>query len=171
MIKVLTTKIKQWRGIFPSRAHSCIIDHTATFASINNLHLGKWIFIGPKSFIDCKGKVIIDDGAILSSWVVILSSSHNYSSKISVPYGGDDILGTVRLGKGCWIGFGAMILPGVTIGDGAIVGAGAVVTRDVPPGTIVGGNPAVIIKERSSNDWKSLVQNENYRIKLKLEQS
>lgn len=48
----------------------------------------------------------------------------------------------VRLGDDVWVGTGAIILPGVTIGDGAIVGAGSVVTRDVPAGVTVVGNPA-----------------------------
>lgn len=46
-----------------------------------------------------------------------------------------------------WIGINSTILPGVTIGYGAIVGANSVVTHDVPPMTVVGGNPAKVIKE------------------------
>jgi acetyltransferase-like isoleucine patch superfamily enzyme len=52
-----------------------------------------------------------------------------------------------RIGKNCFIGAHSIILPGVTVGDGSIVAAGAVVNRDVPPGSIVAGNPAKIIKE------------------------
>ena len=48
----------------------------------------------------------------------------------------------VRIGANVWIGGGAIILPGVTIGDDAIIGAGSVVTRDVPDGATVAGNPA-----------------------------
>jgi len=48
----------------------------------------------------------------------------------------------VQIGRHVWIGGGAILLPGVRIGDGAIVGAGSVVTRDVPAGAIVKGNPA-----------------------------
>jgi acetyltransferase-like isoleucine patch superfamily enzyme len=51
----------------------------------------------------------------------------------------------VLIGKKCFIGARAIILKGVTIGDGAIVGAGAVVTRDVPAGAVVAGNPALPI--------------------------
>ncbi|MBU3548020.1 acyltransferase [Polynucleobacter sp. P1-05-14] len=52
----------------------------------------------------------------------------------------------VNIGDGVWIGMNATILKGVNIGDGAIVAAGAVVTSDVPPGAMVAGVPAKIIK-------------------------
>lgn len=48
----------------------------------------------------------------------------------------------VRIGNDVWIGGGAILLPGVNVGDGAVIGAGSVVTRDVPAGAIVVGNPA-----------------------------
>ena len=52
----------------------------------------------------------------------------------------------IRICKKAWIGTDVKVLKGVTIGEGAIVGAGSVVTRDVPAWTVVGGNPAVVIK-------------------------
>ena len=48
-----------------------------------------------------------------------------------------------------WIGMNSIILKGVTIGEGAVVGAGSVVTKDVPPWTVVGGNPAIVLKKLS----------------------
>jgi len=53
----------------------------------------------------------------------------------------------IRIGRDCWIGANAVILPGVHLGDRVIVGAGAVVTRDVPPGATVVGNPARPVSE------------------------
>jgi maltose O-acetyltransferase len=50
----------------------------------------------------------------------------------------------VRIGHNVWIGGGAIVLPGVTVGDDAVIGAGSVVTRDVPPGAVVVGNPAKV---------------------------
>ena len=53
---------------------------------------------------------------------------------------------------GVWIGNRAVILPGVRIGAGAIVGAGSVVTHDVPPGTVVAGNPARIVRQLAQGE-------------------
>src|SRR3546814_7623079 len=53
----------------------------------------------------------------------------------------------VTLGRNVWIGGAAVILPGVSIGDNAVIGAGSVVTKDVPAGCVVAGNPAKMIRE------------------------
>ncbi|MBO4205572.1 CatB-related O-acetyltransferase [Micromonospora echinofusca] len=64
----------------------------------------------------------------------------------SMPSRGDTVVG-----NDVWFGYRATVLPGVRIGDGAIIAAGAVVTTDVPPYTIVGGNPATPIRRRFSD--------------------
>ncbi|WP_366917697.1 DapH/DapD/GlmU-related protein [uncultured Pseudokineococcus sp.] len=51
-----------------------------------------------------------------------------------------------------WIGAACILLPGRRVGRGAVVGAGSVVTRDVPPYTVVAGNPAVVVRRRLAND-------------------
>ena len=53
----------------------------------------------------------------------------------------------VTIGNDVWIGGNVTILPGITIGDNVVVAAGAVVTKDVPPNTLVGGVPAIKIKD------------------------
>lgn len=64
-----------------------------------------------------------------------------------LPYKGDTVIG-----NDVWIGYEALIMPGVKIGNGAIVAARSVVTKDVPAYTIVGGNPAESVKERFAPD-------------------
>ena len=58
----------------------------------------------------------------------------------------------IHIGKCCWIGAGAVILPGVTIGDNTVVGAGSVVTHDLPSGVVAFGNPCRVIREISDRD-------------------
>lgn len=60
--------------------------------------------------------------------------------------------GDTVIGNDVWIGYEATIMPGVKIGDGAIIGAKSVVTKDVKPYTIVGGNPAKVIRQRFSDE-------------------
>lgn len=60
--------------------------------------------------------------------------------------------GDTTVGNDVWIGYEATIMAGVTIGDGAIIGSKSVVTKDVPPYTIVGGNPAKEIRKRFSDE-------------------
>jgi acetyltransferase-like isoleucine patch superfamily enzyme len=51
-----------------------------------------------------------------------------------------------HVGRNCFVGGGSIILPGVTIGDNCVIGAGSVVTKDVPPRSIVAGNPAKVVR-------------------------
>ncbi|HEY9853992.1 MAG TPA: Vat family streptogramin A O-acetyltransferase [Leptolyngbyaceae cyanobacterium] len=63
------------------------------------------------------------------------------------PFKGDTVIG-----NDVWIGYEAVIMPGVKVGDGAIIAAKSVVTKDVKPYTIVGGNPAQVIRQRFSDE-------------------
>ena len=58
----------------------------------------------------------------------------------------------VRIGRNCWIGAGAIILPGVSIGDNTVIGAGSVVTKDVPANTVAVGNPCRTIRPINEHD-------------------
>jgi virginiamycin A acetyltransferase len=64
-----------------------------------------------------------------------------------LPYKGDTVIG-----NDVWIGYEAVVMPGVKVGDGAIVAAKSVVVGDVPPYAIVGGNPAKLIRQRFGDD-------------------
>ena len=69
-----------------------------------------------------------------------------------LPFKGDTVIG-----NDVWIGRDSVIMPGVTIGDGAIVAAYSVVAKDVPPYSVVGGNPARLIKKRFDEELTALL--------------
>lgn len=58
----------------------------------------------------------------------------------------------VHIGRNCWIGAGALIMPGVTIGDNTVIGAGSVVTRDIPSNVVAVGNPCKVMREIGDRD-------------------
>ena len=62
----------------------------------------------------------------------------------------------VTIEDNVWIGGKSIILPGITIHEGAVIGMGAVVTKDVPKGAVVGGNPAKILKYRNIKKYDEL---------------
>jgi acetyltransferase-like isoleucine patch superfamily enzyme len=115
--------------------------------------------------IICDSRVVIGDYAMIS-WNVVLMDT--YRVPLTIPERRRELElvsgRTLRLpeanmpgqpihiGRNVWIGFDACVLPGVTIGEGSIVGARSVVTENVPPFTVVAGNPARIIREISRED-------------------
>lgn len=97
-------------------------------------------------FILAKDKVEIGKNSTLAYGVTILTSAdpNGPENRLSALY--PPKKAPVVIGDDCWIGANSTILAGVTIGDFCIVAAGAVVTKDVPSGTMVAGNPAMVKK-------------------------
>jgi acetyltransferase-like isoleucine patch superfamily enzyme len=138
---------------------------SATLHFPKGIRIGKYCRIGLNCHLDGEGGVTIGDGTILAPHVVILSSSHNYNQTQYLPYNELDEKRPVTIGRGCWLGWGVMIVPGVTIGDGAVIAMGSVVTKDVPAGALVGGNPAKIINERDTAFIQQAVAEDRYYLK------
>lgn len=123
------------------------------------VRLGSYALVHGARII-CDSEIEIGDYALIS-WNVVLMDTYRLSmnpeqrraqlqraamskSRIAT---GDIPARPIRIERNVWIGFDACILPGVTIGEGSVVGAKSVVTTDVPPFTIVAGNPAKLIRK------------------------
>jgi acetyltransferase-like isoleucine patch superfamily enzyme/MoaA/NifB/PqqE/SkfB family radical SAM enzyme len=109
--------------------------------------IGKRTVIGRDSFISAADSIVIGDNCLLAPNVHISDTGHN-SMNVAIPMIDQGVIRgkPVTIGNNCWIGINAVILPGVVVGEGAIIGANAVVTKDIPAYSIVGGNPAKVIK-------------------------
>ena len=105
-----------------------------------NIRLGDGVFLNFNCVILDVVEVTIGDRTQIGPAVQIYAADHPRDAETR--RAGLEFGRPVRIGSDVWIGGGAILLPGVTIGDGAVIGAGSVVTRHVPPGVTVAGNPA-----------------------------
>lgn len=105
-----------------------------------NISLGRGTFLNFGCVLLDVGRIDIGEGTQIGSGVQILTPDHPRDPALR-RQGYESGL-PVQIGANVWIGSGAIILPGVNVGDDAIIGAGAVVTRSVPAGATVVGNPA-----------------------------
>ena len=117
-----------------------------------HLHVGSHVFINYNAdFLD-GGEIRIGDRVMMGPGVKIYSGNHSLvaSERMKIVDGKMQLISIaehVTIGNDVWICGNATICPGVTIGNNAVIAAGAVVTKDVPEHTLVGGNPAKVIKE------------------------
>lgn len=136
-------RVAAYRLTMQHCAADCYIGFGALFSQ-QGTRIGRGAYIGPQCNI---GWCDIGADTLLGSGVHILSGKNQHHIQDpSKPYkdqGGS--FEQVRIGSNCWLGNGAIVM--ASVGDGSIVGAGAVVTEPVPPGVIVVGNPARIIRQ------------------------
>ena len=106
----------------------------------NRVKIGRNVVVMNNSLFMAAGGIAIEDDVMVAANVQLISNNHDlYDHQILT-------CKPVRLKRNCWIGAGATILPGITVGENAVVAACAVVTKDVEDNTVVGGNPAKVIK-------------------------
>ncbi len=153
--------------IYLTIGDDCIISGHFIFESMGGeIMIGNHTYIGNSTFIS-RSSITIGNNVTIAWGCTIYDHDSHSLDYIERRKDIDDELRDIRSGVSfianknwdcvntkpihihddAWIGMNCIILKGVTIGEGAIVGAGSVVTRDVPPWTLVAGNPAKVIKE------------------------
>jgi acetyltransferase-like isoleucine patch superfamily enzyme len=122
-------------------------DHTYGAPTVFEMHLSK-LRIGKYTSIATGVKIILGDHR--TDTVTTYPFGELRSWWVSVPYAVEDhtTKGDIDIGNDVWIGTDSIVLSGVAIGDGAVIGAGSVVTKDVPPYSVVVGNPGRVVKTR-----------------------
>ena len=134
------------KRLFSKCGKNVIIEHGAYFGGGRDIEIGDNSAIGINARIS--GPLSIGRDVMMGPNVSIYTQNHETENIYKPMRLQTAPKKKVTIGDDCWIGANSIILPGVTIGSGSIVGAGAIVTRSVPPLSVVGGNPARIIKTR-----------------------
>lgn len=120
------------------------------------LRIGDRVALWRHAVIACVGSVEIEDDVLTADRIFIGDTSHGYRDP-RAPVARQPLIDPrpVRIGRGAFLGVGAIVLAGVTIGENGYVGAGAVVTSDVPARSVVVGNPARVVRrwDEAAGDW------------------
>ena len=119
-----------WAGKFVHLGRSVYVNFNLTLVDDTAIYIGDYTMIGPN--------VTIATGSH-----PILPALREKLYQFNMP---------VRIGRNCWLGAGAIILPGVTIGDNVVVGAGSVVTHDLPDNVVAVGNPCRVLRPVGERD-------------------
>lgn len=132
---------------------------------------GKNIYLHPPLYVDYGRHINIGENFYANMDCIFLDVNHinigdnvMFGPRVSLYTAGHPIDPTIRneqlefgheinIGNNVWIGGNAVVLPGVSVGENSVIASGAVVTKDVPPNTVVGGNPAKVIKHITSSDY------------------
>lgn len=145
-------------GLEFDRGSSCYKSTMFDVGPNGSVRIGKFALVHGARII-CDSELVIGDYALIS-WNVVLMDTYRVPMTAQArrveleaipgrnprrPHA-DSIASPIRIESNVWIGFDACVLPGVTIGEGSVVGARSVVMQNVPPFTVVAGNPARTIR-------------------------
>ncbi len=119
-----------WGGKHCHFGKNIYANFNLTCVDDTHIYVGDYTMIGPNVTITAAGHPILPE---------LREQSYQYNAP-------------VHIGRNCWIGAGAIILPGITIGDNTVVGAGSVVTKDLPANVVAVGNPCRILREIGEHD-------------------
>ena len=151
-IRQLKADVGLWEGDHVFVMPGFMIGHR------EGLILHDYVRIGENSFINAHGGVEIHSGVVTGPFLTIFSVNHVYENARTVPFDDNLIFKKVTIEKNCWIGGRVFIVPGVTIGEGCIIAGGAVVTKSFPALSVIGGNPARVIKTRDAEDYQRQIK-------------
>jgi maltose O-acetyltransferase len=122
------------------------VDIVGPYGAAQKLHIGEDTLIGPNVTFCLDEHITIGCGVSIGPKVMLYTATHALGpekcrmSRVVAAH-------PIVIEDGVWIGLAAIVLPGVCLGRGCVVSAGAVVTKNVPPNTLVAGNPAIVVQE------------------------
>ncbi len=115
-----------------------------------NVHFGKEIYANFNLTLVDDTHIYVGDNTMFGPNVTVATAGHPIQPELRRL--GMQYNAPVHIGKNCWIGAGAILLPGVTVGDNVVIGAGSVVTKDIPDWSVAAGNPCKVIRKITEAD-------------------
>lgn len=119
-----------WGGRHVHMGSHVYANYNLTLVDDTHIYIGDNVMFGPNVIVATAGHPILS---------VLRAAEYQYNFP-------------VRIGNNCWLGAGAVIVPGITIGDNVVIGAGSVVTKDIPDNVVAVGNPCRILREVDERD-------------------
>ncbi len=116
----------------------------------HHVHFGKNVYANFNLTLVDDTHIYVGDGTMFGPNVTVATAGHPIDPELRSR--GLQYNMPVTIGCNCWIGAGALIMPGVTIGDNVVIGAGSVVTKDIPSSTVAVGNPCRVLREVGEHD-------------------
>lgn len=120
-------------------------------------HFGKYVYANFNLTMVDDTHIYVGDYTMFAPNVIVATAGHPILPQLREKAYQYNI--PIKIGRNCWIGAGAVIVPGVTIGDNVVIGAGSVVTKDIPSNTVAVGNPCKVIREIGERDKEYYFKN------------
>lgn len=115
-----------------------------------HVHFGKMVYANFNLTLVDDTHIYVGDYTLIGPNVTIATAGHPINPELREK--AYQFNRSIRIGRNCWIGAGAVILPGVTIGDNTVIGAGSIVTKDIPANVVAVGNPCRVLREIGKYD-------------------
>ena len=122
-----------------------------------HVHFGKNIYANFNLTLVDDTHIYVGDYTMFGPNVTVATAGHPILPELRKE--GYQYNASITIGKNCWIGAGAIILPGITIGDNVVIGAGSIVTKDIPSNVVAVGNPCKVLREVNEDDKKYYFKN------------
>lgn len=130
---------------FALGANSTVEDFCVVNNGVGDVLIGDNTLVGIGSVVI--GPVSIESDVIIAQHVVMSGLNHTYEDILTPIHRQPVVTKPILIERDCWIGANAVITAGVTVGQHSVVAGGSIVTRNVPPFSVVGGNPARVLKQ------------------------
>lgn len=122
-----------------------------------HVHFGKNIYANFNLTLVDDTHIYVGDYTMFGPNVTVATAGHPILPELRKE--GYQYNAPITIGKNCWIGAGAIILPGITIGDNVVIGAGSIVTKNIPSNVVAVGNPCKVLREVNEDDKKYYFKN------------